>query len=145
MSFDPETFLNTDITGSNSTEYVPIPEGEYNGIIKAIDGRSTQSGKEIIDVNWVIDDQTARDVTGMEEATCRQSLFLDFEDNGSLSMGKGKNVELGRLRKAVGQNDPSKPWRFSQLIGQAARVKIAHSLSNGRLYANVTAVTALPR
>lgn len=143
MNFDPDNFLSTDVAGANSTEYTPVPEGEYPAIIKGIKPRVTDSGRTIADVTWGIQDDKAAEVTGMKEPSVRQSIFLDIDDNGTLSLAKGKNVQLGKLRAAVGQNDPSKPWNFRMLEGQMAKVLVKHRMDGETLYTDVKAVTKL--
>ena len=56
-------------------------------------------------------------------------------------MGKGKNVALGRLREALGQNTPGKPWSFGMLVGQVAKVAVKHRITDaGDTFAEVKRV-----
>lgn len=155
MSFDSEEFLSgTEVTGSLDTEFTPIPIDEdgngYVASIDSIDAKEVASKKDgrlwhFFEATWIIDDERVRDATGMEQPRIRQSFILDFNDGDKLDLSKGKNVYLGRLREAVHQNDPSKPWAFSMLIGQTARVSVKHRVDEdtGRTYAEVKSVAAL--
>lgn len=53
---------------------------------------------------------------------------LDIDENsGGAATGAGKNIDLGRLRAALGQNSPGVPWTFNQLFGAGpVKVKIVH-------------------
>jgi len=145
-TFDPTNFLNTEITEANATAYTPVAEGEYPGSIAELKPRVLSDGRPLLDVVWIIDDETAREETGMAEPKVRQSLWLDLTDNGTLDMGKGKNVALGRLRDALGQNTSGQLWNPGMLIGGVAKVKVAHSIDKRdgvTIQANVVSATAL--
>lgn len=127
-SFNPDLFLNTETESANSSTYTPVPEGEFNASIKAIKPRVLTDGRAVLDVTWTVDDEVARNETGMAEPMVRQTLWLDTTESGGLDFGKGKNVGLGRLREAVGQNQAGKPWAPGMLVGQVAKVKVGHSI-----------------
>src|SRR5271163_4798164 len=108
--FDADSFLNSVVTGSNSTKVVPCPIGEYPAVIEKIAARQWQSqdGTKTgvaLDVTWSIEDDEAKAATGRDVVTSRQGLMLDLTPDGAVDMGEGKNVGLGRLRAAVGLND----------------------------------------
>jgi hypothetical protein len=126
--FDPNAFLNAETTESNATTYIPVPENEHLANIKAIKPRVLTDGRAVLDVNWIVDTDEARDATGMAEPMVRQSIWLDLTEGGGLDFGKGKNVQLGKLREAVGQNASGRPWNPGMLIGQVAKIKVAHSI-----------------
>lgn len=145
-TFNPDTFLNTEANEANSTEYTPVPEGEFTASIKSIKPRVLSDGRAVLDVNWIVDDEAARQETGMAEPSVRQTLWLDVTDAGGLDFGRGKNVGLGRLREAVGQNQSGKPWAPGMLVGQVAKVKVSHSIDkrDGKtIQADVKAVLPL--
>lgn len=151
MSFDPDTFLNTDMSEATSTEYVPIPVGEYTAVIDKIGAKEIVSQKNgetyrFLEVTYIIDDEKVREITGMDEPRCRQSMILDFTDAGTLDLGKGKNVPLGRLREAVNQNQPGQAWNFNMLVGQAVKAMVKHRAADdgtGAVYAEVKGVASL--
>lgn len=147
--FDKETFLSAEVTGANDTTYPTIPPGEYPAIAKKLDSRQfpgTQDPTKIytsLDIIWAIDDVGVKEATGLPEPTCRQSIFLDLNEAGQLDMREKKNVQLGRLREALGLNDPEKAFSFAQIAGQPAIVRIEHSPNKNdpeNPYSNVTKV-----
>jgi hypothetical protein len=149
MSFDADTLLNTDVSDAASTEYVPIPIGEWTGIIQSVGAKEVTSQKNgeiyrFLEVQYTIDDQEVKDETQMSEPKCRQSMILDFTEAGTLDLGKGKNVNLGRLREACSQNEPGKAWNFNMLVGQAVKVSVKHRTGDeGQIYAEIKGVAKL--
>ena len=99
----------------------------------------------VTDIVYELDDQAARTATGLDTPTVRQSVFLDLTPNGKLDMSKGKNIGLGKLREALGLNDPNKPFSFADLPGRAAIVTVEHTPGKepGDVYANVSKVGKL--
>lgn len=142
-AFDPDQFSAMSVEGQNDTKYVPVPEGEYAAVITKKVFRPTDKGQLILDVTWKIDDATVAEAVGMKEPTVRQSVFIDRLENGSLDMGKGKNVKLGQLREAVGLNKPGQVFNFNMLEGRAALIKVKHRQYEGDTFADVKDVTAL--
>ena len=145
-TFNPDVFLNTEIAESNATAYTPVPEGEFQASIKSIKPRVLTDGRAVLDVTWIVDDEVARQETGMAEPSVRQTLWLDITESGGLDFGKGKNVGLGRLRDAIGQNQSGKPWAPGMLVGQVAKVKVTHSIDkrdNETIQANVASTVKL--
>jgi hypothetical protein len=126
-TFNKEQFEQSQITGANSTEYVPIPAGEFPAVVEKQAIRvADKGGYVILDITWKIDDATVASETGIANPTIRQSIFLDVNDAGGLEFGKGKNVGLGRLREAVNQNTDGQPWSFQMLVGQVAKIRVDH-------------------
>ena len=136
--FNPDSFMTEEQTGTLETTYTPIPTGDYKGIIKDVQAGSTPNGNAKLDVIWLIDDEGVREHTGMEEPTCKQTVWLDVDANNRLEMGQNKNIGLGKLRDALGQNDGS-PWSPTMLMGQPAMVYIEPDKKTGQ-YSNVTQV-----
>lgn len=150
MSFDTDAFLNSAITGSNSTKVIPCPQGEFLGLADKVSARQVQSkdGTEtriVLEINWLIEDDGARQATGREQVSVKQGIFLDLDPQGGLDMGEGKNVGLGRLREALGLNDPSAPFSFNMIPGRMAKLQITHRddpKDADNKFADVRAVTA---
>lgn len=147
MSFDPDSFLNTDVTGEVSTEFTPIPVGEYPAVIEDVAAKEVVSQKtgqtyRFLEVRYAIDDAHVREVTGMDTPKTRQSISLDLTDAGTLDLSKGKNVNLGRLLEATGLNGGK--WNFQMLVGRSVKAAIKHrTADDGQIYAEVKAVTKL--
>lgn len=142
-TFNPDSFLNTSTSDANATSFNPVPEGEYNAAVKEIKPRSTDSGKAILDVVWSIDDAAAAAATGIANPTVRQSIFLDITESGGLDIGAGKNVQLGKVREALNQNQKGKVWRPGDLVGGVARITVKHRMVNDDTYADVKGVAKL--
>lgn len=142
-TFDPDMFMNQQTADANDTQFVPVPEDDYPAVIKEIKA-GTAGDKPVLNITWAIDSEAAREATGLESPTVRQTIWLDLTDQGGLDMGKGKNVGLGKLREALGQNTPGQPWSPGMLSGQVAIIKVEHRAgkSPGEVYAGVKAVTA---
>lgn len=143
-TFDPDMFMNTETTDANDTHFVPVPVGEYPGVIKAVKPR-TAGDKPVLEVTWGVDDAGVREVTGLEDPTVRQTVWLDLTPSGHLDFGKGKNVQLGKLREALGQNVPGQRWAPGMLVGQPGLISISHrdGKEPGEVFADVKAVAAL--
>ena len=149
-SFDPESFLDLEIEGANDTRLIPIPVGEYIATvekgdkvreIKSKDGTDTFYSLPIV---WRIDDPSVLEATQRDKVTIRADIFLDILPSGALDMGKGKNVQLGKYREALGLNDPTRPFSMRMFINRAAKIKVgqrAHK-ETGELMPTVQAVTA---
>ena len=147
--FNPDTFLEQTVTGSLDTTYPLIPAGEYPAISKSIKAREMPNDKEpekgpytVLDIVWNIDDAGVKEATGLDTPSCRQSVFLELQE-GLLDMRENKNIPLGRLREALGLNDPDKPFSFNDLVGQPAIVRIEHTPNKKdpeNPYSNVTKV-----
>lgn len=149
--FDADSFLDFIVTGANATKVTPCPIGEFPGVIDKIAARQWQSGDGTktgvaLDVTWSVEDDEAKAATGRDVVSVRQGLLLDLTPDGAIDMGEGKNVGLGRLRAAVGLNDPSMEFAFNQLPGRMGKIKVGHRPDNRDpeiIYAQVDAVTSL--
>lgn len=147
--FDPQQFLEMQVTDSNDTKVIQVAVGEYLAVIEKIEAREWQkkddpsvNGKSL-DVTWNIDDPEQKAIIGRDKLLVRQSVGLDFTDAGGLDMGKGRNAQLGRLREAVGQNRAGQAWGFSMLVGGMAKVKVSHRPDDrnpGDVFAEIKAV-----
>lgn len=147
-SFDPELFLQTETTDSSSTEFTPFPEGEHVAVVKEVKGRLVEGkdgkpSRPVMDVTWECSSPEVQEALGREAGTIRQTVWLDMMAGGGLDMGKGRNVQLGRLREALGQNEPGRPWSPLNLVGGVAQITVTHTPNpngDGSVFANVTAV-----
>jgi hypothetical protein len=79
----------------------------------------------------------------MAEPSVSQSLMLDMTESGALAVGTNKNVNLGRLREALGQNVSGRPWSPNMLQGQVARISVKHRLWEDKTFAEVKGVVKL--
>lgn len=145
-AFDPDTFLNQEVTGSSEVKYTPVPIGEYQAYIDELE-MSSYNDQPILQVTYAILNEELKASLGMEKPTVRDSIFLDVNPDGSLQFGINKNVKLGRLREAVNQNNPKEKWNFNRLRGMGpVNIMVDHRWSdkNGIKegpFANITRVT----
>ena len=151
MTFDADSFLQASITESNSTALIPCPIGEYMGVISKIAPRQwqskdgTQSGIAL-DVFWLVEDAGVKATCGRDEVIVKQGIMLDTNPQGGLDMAQGKNVALGRLREAVGKNNPGEQFAFAMLPGLPAKISVSHREDKNDpsvVYAEVRMVTKL--
>ena len=145
--FDPNSFFEQVITEVGSTEVVPIPAGEY---LATIDKKEVATWQKKDDpsvsglklrITWSLEDQAVRDLLSRDKVVVVQDIMLDTTETGGLDMGKGRNVELNRLRAAVDLNVSG--FSFHQLDGRMARVTVKQDQDKNdpqRFYARVKAV-----
>jgi hypothetical protein len=149
MSFNPEAFLGQTVSEALDTQLVPVPEGIHSAQIKSLnlrklDATSEKEERVILEVTWIALSKEAREATGLENPQVRQTIWLDTNPSGGLDTGKGKNVGLGRLREAVGQNRAGKSWSFNHLNGALADILVKHRPGRDgdeNTYAEVARVT----
>lgn len=147
--FNPDQFLDMQVTEANDTKLTPVPVGEYVAVIEDVKCRQWQSKQDpsksglTLDITWSIDDPAVKELLGRDKVTVRQGVMLDLTESGGLDMGKGRNVGLGRLREAVGLNTPGQPFSFSMLVGRVAKVSVSHRIDGDNIYAEVKGVTKL--
>jgi hypothetical protein len=147
MTFDPQSFLDSSMAGSNDTKVIPVPVGEYMGIIEKVLPRQWQSrdGAQsgvAIDIFWLVEDANVKQYLGRATVTCKQGIMLDLTATGGVDMSKGKNIGLGRLREAIGRNDES-PFSFSMLLGMSAKISVSHRINGEDTFAEVKGVAKL--
>lgn len=148
MSFDPASFIDATITGANSTVSTPVPAGEYIATAGDVEIRQwvgkkdpTKSGL-VLDVPWIIEgNDVVTQATGRPKNIVRQSVMLDVTADGQgLDMGKGMNVSLGKLREAVGLNNPAAPFSFRMVTGRQAKITVGNRPEGDKVYADVNGV-----
>jgi hypothetical protein len=147
-TFDPNAFMNASITEANDTQYVPFPEGEYSASIDKVEPKvvGQENPRPILNVTWKSSDPDVQTATGRAENSVRQTIWLDVTESGGLDFGKGKNVQLGKLRDALNQNRPGQAWAPGMLVGGMAKVKVKHSIDRRdgvTINAEVAGVTKL--
>ena len=148
--FDVASFMNESIDSVLDTKIEPIPEGEHMAQIgvgeKDIDiavGVSTKNQKPWmrLDMMLTFTDPNLAAQLKREQVKGRYSIMLDLNEQGRLDLRPQRNVNLGKLRDAVGQNRPG-PWNFNMLKGQPIKVKVKHkTLDSGDTVSEVVGVT----
>jgi hypothetical protein len=144
--FNPEQFLELQVTDANSTKSTPCPVGEYIAIVESVKARQWTKkddpsiGGMAVDIVWSIDDAGVKQALERDKVNVKQGIMLDLTETGGIDTGKGKNVGLGRLREACGLNEPGRPFAFSMLTGRMAKVRIKHRVDGDNIYGEVDAV-----
>jgi len=147
--FNPDQFLDTQVTESNDTKTIPVPVGEYTAVVEEVKCRQWQSKQDpsksglTLDITWMVDDSAVKELLGRDKVTVKQGIMLDLTESGGLDMGKGRNVGLGRLREATNLNAPGQPFSFSMLAGRVAKVNVSHRIDGENIYAEVKGVAKL--
>lgn len=152
--FNAEQFLHTETDSALDTKRIPIPleQGDtFAGLVEKVDFHEAQGRKDptkfyvFADITWALQVSDAViKATGREKVTVRQSLIVDVNEAGTgIDWSKGKNIQLGRVREACGQNADGTPWAPNMLVGATASVKIKHRVDGEDTYDEVDAITAL--
>ena len=140
--FDPEAFLSEQTEQEFETDFTPVDVGDYTSEIKKLE---VSPPKEAGQSPILIVFHQIQDKGEWQNRNVRQSIFLDVTGQGALEDGPNKNVNLGRLRKAVRQE--SGPWNPNMLLGAACMINVAHRAGTGtyegRVFDEVKAVTSL--
>jgi hypothetical protein len=152
--FDADKFMQTNITGPSSTTVLICPEGEFKAVVddgdKAITARSFpgkdgKSDSHQMQVLFSILDDAAKAAVKRDKCLVPMTVWLDVDDNGNLDTSEGRNVGLGRLRKALGQNEGA--WNPPMMKGKGpVMVKVSHRADPkdpSIKYAEVTRVSAI--
>lgn len=153
MNFNPDDLLNLQLEGANDTKLIQIPADTYIGVIKAMDitevtqraDNGDEVKRQVLRVSIGIDNEAVKEATGMADPRGRWDCFLDLTPNGGLDMGKGKNVNLGKIREAVGMNDPTQPFSMRAMVGRPlqATFELKKDKKSGDMFSNITKVAAL--
>jgi hypothetical protein len=142
MSFNPDTFMEQNVDQPLETEYVLVPQGEYVAVIDDF----TSDAFERIDFDYkkgpragtpgtmtkftipfVINDEAVKAELQRDKVVVTKQLILDLDENGALDFGKNRNIDLGRIRAAVGQNNAGEAWSVAKLRGAGpVMVKVVH-------------------
>lgn len=129
MPFDPSVFLNQKVSGPLSTSVKACPEGEFMGIVSSDENwltfheiemkkgdRAGQTTYQAIVLVEVVNEDV-RQALGRQKVLVPYKMWLDTV-YGTMILDKteGKNVALGRLRKALDQNEVD-DWSWGMLKG----------------------------
>lgn len=119
-TFDPDAFMNQEVEGPMDTKYPTVPEGVYTSIIEDVKVRqfTNKNGDTgiVADILHSIQDDEVKKKMDKDKVLVKQGLFIDVAPNGGLDLSEGKNIKLGKLRDAVGQNAGG-PWNLNHLKG----------------------------
>ncbi len=132
--FNPDDLLHTAVEDANSTTIIPVPIGDWEGILgKPVFRQATikkpgpRQGEimTFMDLSIEVDDQEVRDICQREKPSVRFSCILQLDDNGQISTAEGDNVDFGRLREACGLNDDTS-FTPSKFEAQNVVINVKH-------------------
>jgi hypothetical protein len=165
MTIDVQAFMAASHTETIGTARVPVPTGDYTGQIDtdpskmALEQGSAGPNAKNPGAPWArldvlinIPDPSGSiaAATGRSPVIVRYGIMLDLDASGMPVFTAGKNINLGRLFKAIGHPVDSKgniqsPWSFTELPGKPLKITIAHDPNPNdpaNPYERVSAVTS---
>ena len=127
--FDMDKFLASNTVGPMSTQITPCPEGTYTAVIsgdgdikewfRPVEWKDKKTGEprraDAVRIPFLITDDGVRAKLGRETVIVPYDVFLDLTADDKFDTSEGKNVKIGQLREALGQNGAN--WNFTQLRG----------------------------
>jgi hypothetical protein len=148
MELNPEMLLESAVKAAFDTKVLPCPEGEYTLLISKLTLRSgtNKNGEpyNMLNVLLSVEDQGVREELGRDEVYVQHACMLDIVDNPKtgqpmLDPGKGKNIDLGRLREACDLNDPKQEFNMNMLLNRLIKGKVSQRTDEetGDVYAEV--------
>ena len=149
MVIDIQQFLAATFTQPMSTKREPVPPKDYVALIDEIELETFPGKKDTsktylkLSLIYSVDDPELKKQLNRDKVLVYDDFLLDLTEGGGLDFGKGKNVKLGRLREACGQNKEGQPWGFQMLKGQVVRIKVGQEMYKGDPQSTVEAVTAV--
>lgn len=147
--FNADSFLNQTVEAKLDVRRIPMPEGDHDEM--QITELAINSGTSKKDGNlWVqlkaklvcTDPNVAAEMklSGDQQPTVYWQEFIDLDDNGQLDISDGKNIKLGKLRQAAGQNNDDE-WSMNDLKSATLGARVTHAFNaDGDPYAVVKAV-----
>jgi len=148
MELNAEMLLESAVKAAFDTKILPCPEGEYNLLISKLTLRSgiDKNGEpyNMLNVLLSVEDQGVREALAREEVyvqhTCKLDVILNPETGlPMLDNGKGKNIDLGRLRAACDLNEPEQDFNMNMLLNRIVKGKVTQreNEETGDIYAEV--------
>lgn len=147
--FDPDAFMEEATAEAFDTEYAQVPAGDWTAVVHDVMKPREFTNKNgetnyVMDIVWKVMDDEVKTEVGRDVVTIKQGIYLDLTPEGKLDHSRGKNIALGKVREALGLNQPGRPFALGMLRGQGpAIVRVAHKPAKDDpnvVYANVVAV-----
>lgn len=150
--FNADSFLNQTVEAKLSVKRIPMPEDDHDGLqVRELEIKSgtvkegDNAGKVWVRLNVKMvntDPNVAEEMklSGDAEPTIYWNEFLDLDDDGNLDVADGKNIKLGKLRQALGQNT-DEGWTMNDMKGATCGGRVKHKFNaEGDAYAVLTTV-----
>jgi hypothetical protein len=128
--FDVDQFLNVQYNEATEFKRTLVPAQwvelriEQIEIVKPKRYQDKKTGElkwtnPVLRLKCPILDEKIRETLNVTDPTrtlyAYPQIYLDITAQGTIDMGPNKNLELGKLRVALDQNDPQRVWRFKDL------------------------------
>ena len=96
-----------------------------------------------MEINCILVDEGVKAKLARDKVTVRMRVGLDIDEaGGGLATAEGKNVQLGRLRSALNQNNAG--WKPNDLLGAGPFIgKVVHTTTANGTYADIQRVTKI--
>lgn len=157
-NFDVDAFLHTEYVEAGQTEKTLFPQGEMRietikdfEIVKPRMFKDENGEQFLVSpklkLKMLVTDEGIRDQLNAKEGKdliFYYAINIQLNENGQIDWGPNANLDLARLRAALGQNIEGIVWGFNQLKNcQPFYVAIAHQTRmnqpDGALFEKVTA------
>jgi len=130
--FDAASFASQSLKNESAEKTIPCPLGGYPMTIEKIEFRSWEkddmSGVSM-DVLLEVNSPEAQEACQSDKVLVKHGCRIDtIEVDGKLCIDDNplRNVDLGRLRRAVGLNDPGEDFTPEMLIGRQVFGVVSH-------------------
>lgn len=150
-SFSLEGFQSGSFEGAGDTRRLRLEEGDYPAVLVGPWGEKSKLEVKkdflILELIWQPDSDTFKQKFNVDRLpTVRQSIFLDVTPGGALDMGPFKNADLNLVLGALGLGQNGAKWKFEDMIGKPAKIKVTQRPNPSNPldpYTNVSAVSKL--
>lgn len=129
MAFDAKKFVADASVPPMSTQFLACPEGTYTATIsddgdiddwfREVEWKDKKTGEPrsaaAVRIPFLVTDSGVKAQLGRDSIIVPYDVFLDVTGDGKLDTSEGKNVRIGQLREALGQNNSN--WGWSMLRG----------------------------
>ena len=154
QTFDADAFMSANVDAPMATNLAGVPEGEYTAMVGEFDSTAFRTvtttnrttgqtqDRPVLEIPFLIQDAELKAKLGREHVSHRETFWLDMTPEGRLDTGPDKNVRLGQLRNALGQNVAGQPWSPSMLRNMGPVKIVIKTTSDKRdpekKYTNIT-------
>lgn len=137
--------MSLTVNGSSAASYSPIPEGTYLAVCNMLVDLGMQVNKTYnnqsrkVLVGWEIPEETI-DIDGQPHSrTIRKQYTASLNEKANL------RKDLAAWRGRDFKQEELAAFDLRNIVGTSCMVNIIHTENNGRTYANISAIMALPR
>ena len=126
--FDAQSFLDATVSTSNDTRVIPVPVGEYLGIVDKVTPRQwqskdgTQSGIAM-DILWLVEDAAVKQALGRETIIVKQASLAKgiIIDCGGGIVHRAENLAMLKINGIVFYLQASPETIYQRIKNEAHR------------------------